>query len=388
MYIDGDIWLADDGQILRLVNGNSAGWSAAAPGDAILRDAPTYRLIASGAERRTGTIYGFDTGNDRVVGAVEGQRRVRRPVPARRGRDRLERLPRLVRRAGPRPGAGRDRVDQRDGPAPRHAAADAHVRARRRRRAPREGARRPAPASDPAPRSEPDAPSPVVTLILIGACFAAFALELSVTATGGDAGAGAFFRAWGAVPADMTRALEAGNYLGQATLGMFTSMFLHGSWLHLLGNMLFLWIFGNNVEDRFGRLPFLLFYLVGGIAAALTQVVIDPQSTIPLVGASGAIAAALGAYIVLFPGARILSLVFLGFFYQLLEVPALVVLGLLVRAPARQRLRGVRRGDRAGRRGVLRPHRRASCWAWRSGCSCAIVGAGAARRGPTLGAMG
>jgi membrane associated rhomboid family serine protease len=108
---------------------------------------------------------------------------------------------------------------------------------------------------------------------------------------------------------------------------MFTSMFLHGGWLHLLGNMLFLWIFGNNVEDRLGSIPFLLFYLVGGVAAALTQVVIDPRSTIPLVGASGAIAAALGAYIVLFPGARILSLVFLGFFYQLIEVPAILVLG-------------------------------------------------------------
>jgi membrane associated rhomboid family serine protease len=104
-------------------------------------------------------------------------------------------------------------------------------------------------------------------------------------------------------------------------------MFLHGGWLHLLGNMLFLWIFGNNVEDRLGRIVFLLFYFVGGIAAALTQVFIAPTSELPLVGASGAIAGALGAYIVLFPGARILSLVFLGFFYQLLEVPALVVLG-------------------------------------------------------------
>ena len=167
----------------------------------------------------------------------------------------------------------------------------------------------------------------VVTLALILACFGAFAVELSITASGGDPALGRFFDRWGAVPADITAALEAGDYFGRATIGMFTSMFLHGGWLHLLGNMLFLWIFGNNVEDRLGRLPFLIFYLVGGIAAALTQVVIDPQSTVPLVGASGAIAAALGAYIVLFPGARILSLVFLGFFYQLLEVPALVLLG-------------------------------------------------------------
>jgi membrane associated rhomboid family serine protease len=125
----------------------------------------------------------------------------------------------------------------------------------------------------------------------------------------------------------VTAALRSGNYVSQATIGVVTSMFLHGSWLHVLGNMLFLWIFGNNVEDRLGRVGFALFYLAGGITAALAQVAIAPQSEIPLVGASGAIAAALGAYIVLFPGSRILSIVFLGFFYQLLEVPALIVLG-------------------------------------------------------------
>jgi rhomboid family protein len=169
--------------------------------------------------------------------------------------------------------------------------------------------------------------TPIVTIGLIAACFAAFALELSITASGGDTALERFFEQWGAVPARITAAFETGDYLGGATLGMITSMFLHGGWLHILGNMLYLWIFGNNVEDRIGRVPFLVFYLVGGIAAALTQVVIDPRSEVPLVGASGAIAAALGTYIVLFPGARILSLVFLGFFYQLLEVPALIILG-------------------------------------------------------------
>jgi len=167
----------------------------------------------------------------------------------------------------------------------------------------------------------------IVTFALIAACFAAFALELSVTATSGDASLEAFFQRWGAVPADITAALAAGDYTSQAIVGIVTSMFLHAGWLHLLGNMLFLWIFGNNVEDRLGSILFAAFYLAGGIAAALTQVAIDPQSSVPLVGASGAIAAALGAYIVLFPGARILSLVFLGFFYQLLEVPAIIVLG-------------------------------------------------------------
>jgi membrane associated rhomboid family serine protease len=168
---------------------------------------------------------------------------------------------------------------------------------------------------------------PIVTVGLILACFAVFGLELTISMGSGDSALEAFFDQWGAVPAKITGAFQSGDYFSAATLGIFTSMFLHGGWLHVIGNMLYLWIFGNNVEDRLGRAGFLLFYLVGGVAAALAQVAIDPASTNPLVGASGAIAAALGAYIILFPGARILSLVFLGFFYQLLEVPALVILG-------------------------------------------------------------
>jgi len=169
---------------------------------------------------------------------------------------------------------------------------------------------------------------PIVTVSLIAACFVLFLYELSITmGGGGDVALGSFFDTWGAVPSKITASINAGSYVSQATLGIVTSIFLHGGWLHILGNMLYLWIFGNNVEDRLGRVGFLLFYLVGGIVAAMTQVAIDPQSTQPLVGASGAIAAALGAYIVLYPGARILSLVFLGFFYQLLNVPALIILG-------------------------------------------------------------
>ena len=229
--------------------------------------------------------------------------------------------------------------------------------------------------------------TPVVTFALIGACVAAFLLELSITAAGGDTALEHFFDRWGAVPADITAALESGNYLGQAMLGMVTSMFLHGGWLHLLGNMLFLWIFGNNVEDRVGRIPFLLFYLVGGIAAALTQVVIDPHSTVPLVGASGAIAAALGAYIVLFPGARILSLVFLGFFYQLLEVPALVVLGYWF---ALQLLSGFAAfGAETAQGGVaFFAHIGGFALGVIVGLLLRVVGAGTARRGPALGPMG
>jgi membrane associated rhomboid family serine protease len=173
----------------------------------------------------------------------------------------------------------------------------------------------------------PTARTPIVTLGLIAACFATFGLELWISLSGGDDALNRFFLEWGAVPATITAALGHGDYLSRAMLTTITSQFLHGGWLHILGNMLFLWIFGNNVEDRLGRIPFLAFYLVGGVVAALTQAWIDPTSEAPLVGASGAIAAVLGVYFVLWPGARILSLVFLGFFYQLLEIPALVVLG-------------------------------------------------------------
>jgi membrane associated rhomboid family serine protease len=169
--------------------------------------------------------------------------------------------------------------------------------------------------------------TPVVTRALILACFAVFVGELWVGAQGGDQALEAFFREWGAVPARVTDAINAGAWTSQAIVGLVSSIFLHGGWLHLLGNMLYLWIFGNNVEDRLGRLPFLLFYLAGGVIAALSQVMIAPDSDVPLVGASGAIAAALGTYLVLYPGARVVSIVFLGFFYQLAEVPALIVLG-------------------------------------------------------------
>ncbi|HET9680903.1 MAG TPA: rhomboid family intramembrane serine protease [Candidatus Limnocylindrales bacterium] len=173
----------------------------------------------------------------------------------------------------------------------------------------------------------PTRTTPVVTLGLIGACFVVFALELWISYQGGDPALERFFDAWGAVPAKISAAIGHGEYLSAAMLGIVASLFLHGGWLHILGNMLFLWIFGNNVEDRLGRIPFLAFYLLGGIVAGLSQVWIAPDSNVPLVGASGAIAAALGVYFVLWPGARITSLVFLGFFYQLADVPALIVLG-------------------------------------------------------------
>jgi membrane associated rhomboid family serine protease len=110
-------------------------------------------------------------------------------------------------------------------------------------------------------------------------------------------------------------------------LDFVRSMFFHGGWAHLLGNMLYLWIFGDNIEDRLGRLLYLVLYFTSGVVAALAQVFIDPNSEIPLVGASGAIAGVLGSYAVMFPGVRVRGLIFLGIFSQIAEFPALVVLG-------------------------------------------------------------
>ncbi len=111
-------------------------------------------------------------------------------------------------------------------------------------------------------------------------------------------------------------------------LTVFFSMFMHGSILHLAGNMLFLWIFGNNVEDAMGRAKFLAFYVLGGIAALALQTLVGSGAAVPTVGASGAIAAVLGGYVLLYPRARVVTVIFLVIFFTVLELPALVVLGL------------------------------------------------------------
>jgi membrane associated rhomboid family serine protease len=109
---------------------------------------------------------------------------------------------------------------------------------------------------------------------------------------------------------------------------IFTAMFMHASLFHIAGNMLFLWIFGNNVEDAMGRIKYVLFYILGGIAALALQVAVGPNSVVPTLGASGAIAAVLGGYILLYPRARVLTLVFIILFFTVIELPALVVLAI------------------------------------------------------------
>jgi len=126
---------------------------------------------------------------------------------------------------------------------------------------------------------------------------------------------------------EFTRRISSGD-LGFATfVPLVSHMFLHGGWLHVLGNMLYLWIFGDNVEDRFGSAQYLVFYLLCGIVAAIGQGLVSPS---PMVGASGAIAGVLAAYLIMYPTARVSTLVFLGLFITIVELPALIVIGMFV----------------------------------------------------------
>jgi membrane associated rhomboid family serine protease len=143
----------------------------------------------------------------------------------------------------------------------------------------------------------------------------------------------------GLIPGELLQQVEAGTRVrlgpeADCVLGgtptwhtLLTSMFLHGGWFHLIGNMWFLWVFGNNVEDSMGHIRYFVFYVLCGLAAAAAQIVVNPASTIPMVGASGAISGIMGAYIVLYPKVRVHMLIFLGFFITTVAVPAWVMLG-------------------------------------------------------------
>jgi membrane associated rhomboid family serine protease len=143
----------------------------------------------------------------------------------------------------------------------------------------------------------------------------------------------------GLIPGELTLSVRPGTRFpmgdglvcltdpGRQSAHVLTSIFLHGSWMHLLGNMWFLWIFGNNVEDAMGRVRFVVFYVLTGVAAALAQVVITPASAVPMVGASGAISGVMGAYIVLYPRVRVFMIVPLGFFLTSMAWPAWMMLG-------------------------------------------------------------
>ena len=165
--------------------------------------------------------------------------------------------------------------------------------------------------------------TPFITVGLIAACALVFFWQLSL-GKNGQAGV----LALGIIPAVLFNhaQLPPGLDIVPAWTTMFSHMFLHGGWMHLLGNMLYLWIFGNNIEDAMGHKRFIVFYLICGVAAALMQALPDTHSTVPMIGASGAISGVLGAYLLLFPRARVLVLVPLGFYITTLRLQAGVVL--------------------------------------------------------------
>jgi membrane associated rhomboid family serine protease len=176
--------------------------------------------------------------------------------------------------------------------------------------------------------------TPVVTYILI-------ALNVAVWLLVQQAGAGEGFLqslcTFGAIPADITGSLQAGQVLelapravcqvgGLGWMTILTSMFMHGGWMHLLGNMWFLWVFGNNIEDSMGHIRYIIFYLLCGVAASLAHIVTDPGSMVPTVGASGAISGVMGAYLVLYPKVRVQTLFFFVIIIRIFMLPAWVLL--------------------------------------------------------------
>lgn len=174
---------------------------------------------------------------------------------------------------------------------------------------------------------------PYVNWALIGLCGLVFVYELII----GSTDQSIFFYKFGVIPKELAHGLDfdsLGTAYGRFDISspipnwatMFTSLFIHGGWMHLLGNMLFLWVFGDNIEDRFGHFRYLLFYLAAGVAAIWLQIAVDTTSTVPTIGASGAIAGVLGAYLLLFPYSRVSTLVFF-FFITVVKIPAFVLLG-------------------------------------------------------------
>jgi membrane associated rhomboid family serine protease len=173
---------------------------------------------------------------------------------------------------------------------------------------------------------------PVVTVALIIAnCFVYFFLQNGLWEAP-SSGAEWPWQQYAAIPCEFTGRGECATMPGgpSTILTAFTSMFMHGSLLHLGGNMLFLWIFGNNVEDSMGPVKFIVFYLLAGLAANAGQILVNTSSEVPSLGASGAVAGVLGGYLLLFPGARVVTLIFIIFFFTILELPAILFLGLWI----------------------------------------------------------
>ena len=167
---------------------------------------------------------------------------------------------------------------------------------------------------------------PVINTAIIFVNLLVFFYELSL----GKRMLRLFFLSYGIVPFEYTHFTDI-DPPSAIPINLFTSMFLHGGWTHIAGNMLYLWIFGDNVEDRLGHFKYLIFYISAGLAAAFTQIIMSPNSKVPMIGASGAISGVLGAYFIWYPGASVYTLVpnpfLFGLFYSIVRIPALIVLG-------------------------------------------------------------
>lgn len=163
---------------------------------------------------------------------------------------------------------------------------------------------------------------PVITVLIIAVNVLAFLYELALGRY-----LEPFIFHYGVVPAAVVNWPESDMPLSTVAIPFFTSMFLHGGWLHLLGNMWYLWIFGDNIEDRLGHFTFLVFYLLCGLGAGIVHTILNYNTVVPSIGASGAIAGVLGAYVVSYPTARVLTLIPIFIFIQIIEIPALIVLG-------------------------------------------------------------
>ena len=171
----------------------------------------------------------------------------------------------------------------------------------------------------------PTAGRPIVTYFLIGLCVLIFLMQLGSQSFK----TGQLFYSYGLIPSVLMghNQLPMDLYVVPALATIFTSMFMHGGFMHLIGNMLYMWIFADNIEDNLGPSKFLIFYLLAGVGAAMTQVLMDTHSQVPMIGASGAIGGVLGAYLINHPNAKVLVLIPLGFFSQLIKIRALYVLG-------------------------------------------------------------
>ena len=171
----------------------------------------------------------------------------------------------------------------------------------------------------------PTSGKPVVTYFLLASCVLVFFFELGSASYK----TGELFYSYGLIPSVLLGYSQLPNdiYIIPAYLTIFSSMFMHGGFMHLIGNMLYLWIFADNIEDDLGPKKFIIFYLLCGVGAAMSQVFMDTQSQIPMVGASGAIGGILGAYLINYPKAKVLVLIPFGFFSQLLKIRAIYVLG-------------------------------------------------------------